>query len=194
MAIDLSVLPDEVRALIASQAATILRQQATLDGQAARIEQLRAQLAKLRRMQFGRSSEKLDAAITQLELALEDLEAEQGAQEAATPAAEPPDAPGPAKPARRPLPDHLPRHVVEHVTACSCPFEPAVQRCILLPADQGVELFDDLSGPHQGGDRCFDDGDRDRLRARQRVARRGQQAHHGPGRRDTAQPLDIDLL
>ncbi len=121
MAIDLSVLPDEVRALIASQAATILRQQAALDGQAARIEQLRAQLAKLRRQQFGRSSEKLDAAITQLELALEDLEEEQGAQEAATPAAEPPDAPGHARPARRSLPDHLPRHVVEHVTACECP-------------------------------------------------------------------------
>ena len=99
MAIDLSVLPDEVRALIASQAATILRQQATLDGQAARIEQLRMQLAKLRRMQFGRSSEKLDAAVTQLELALEDLEEEQGAQAAATPAAEPPDAPGHARPA-----------------------------------------------------------------------------------------------
>ena len=124
MAIDLSVLPDEVRALIASQAATILRQQATLDGQAARIEQLRMQLAKLRRMQFGRSSEKLDAAITQLELALEDLEEEQGAKEAANPAVEPsgtPDAPSHAKPARRPLPDHLPRHVIEHVTACACP-------------------------------------------------------------------------
>ena len=120
MAIDLSVLPDEVRALIVSQAATILRQQAALDGQAARIEQLRAQLAKLRRMQFGRSSEKLDAAITQLELALEDLEEEQGAQEA-TPAAEPPDAPGHARPGRRALPDHLPRLVVEHVTACGCP-------------------------------------------------------------------------
>ena len=93
----LSVLPDEVRALIASQAATILRQQAALDGQAARIKQLRAQLAKLRRMQFGRSSERLDAAITQLELALEDLEEEQGVQGAANPDAEPsetPSAPG----------------------------------------------------------------------------------------------------
>ena len=118
MAIDLSVLPDEVRALIASQAATILRQQAALDGQAARIEQLRAQLAKLRRMQFGRSSEKLDAAITQLELALEDLEEEQGVQEAAIPAAEPSAALGYARPARRSLPEHLPRHVVEHATAC----------------------------------------------------------------------------
>ncbi len=97
MAVDLSVLPDEVRALIVSQAATILRQQAALDGQAARIEQLRVQLVKLRRMQFGRSSEKLDAAITQLELALEDLEEEQGTQEAAAPVAEPSDVPGPAR-------------------------------------------------------------------------------------------------
>ncbi len=79
------------------------------------------QLAKLRRMQFGRSSEKLDAAITQLELALEDLEEEQGAQEAAIPAAEPPDVTSTVKPIRRPLPDHLPRHVVEHATACACP-------------------------------------------------------------------------
>ena len=130
MAIDLSVLPDEVRALIASQAATILRQQAALDGQAARIEQLRAQLAKLRRMQFGRSSEKLDAAIIQLELALEDLEEEQGAQEAANPADEPSEASGHARPARCPLPDHLPRHVIEHVTACACPACGGTLRCL----------------------------------------------------------------
>ena len=63
MSIDLSLLPDEVRALFATQAATIARQQAELDGQQARIALLRAQLAKLRRLQFGRSSEKLDTAI-----------------------------------------------------------------------------------------------------------------------------------
>jgi hypothetical protein len=44
VALDLSALPDEVRALIAMQAATIAR--------------LQAQLAKLRRMHFGRSSER----------------------------------------------------------------------------------------------------------------------------------------
>ena len=38
------------------------------------IEQLKLQLAKLRRKQFGRSSEQLDAQIAQLELTLEDLE------------------------------------------------------------------------------------------------------------------------
>jgi transposase len=38
------------------------------------IEQYQAQLHKLRRMQFGRSSEVLDKQIRQLELKLEDLE------------------------------------------------------------------------------------------------------------------------
>jgi transposase len=40
------------------------------------IEQLKLQLAKLRRMQFGRKSEKLDRQIEQLETRLEDLLAE----------------------------------------------------------------------------------------------------------------------
>ena len=63
VALDLSALPDEVRALIAMQAATIAR--------------LQAQLAKLRRMHFGRSSERLASSIAQLELVLEDLEEQQ---------------------------------------------------------------------------------------------------------------------
>jgi chromosome segregation ATPase len=42
------------------------------------IEQLKLQLAKLRRMQFGRKSEKLDRQIEQLETRLEDLLAEEG--------------------------------------------------------------------------------------------------------------------
>jgi transposase len=63
VALDLSALPDEVRALIAMQAATIAR--------------LQAQLAKLRRMHFGRSSERLASSTAQLELALEDLEEQQ---------------------------------------------------------------------------------------------------------------------
>ena len=38
------------------------------------IEQLRLELAKLKRLKFGRSSERLDARIAQLELTLEELE------------------------------------------------------------------------------------------------------------------------
>ena len=85
------MLPDEVRALIAAQAATIARQQTEIDGQQARIALLPAQLAKLRRLQFGRSSEKLDTAIAKLELALEDLEEESGAKATAQPPEPTPD-------------------------------------------------------------------------------------------------------
>ena len=42
------------------------------------IEQLKLQVAKLRRVQFGRKSEKLDRQIEQLETRLEDLLAEEG--------------------------------------------------------------------------------------------------------------------
>src|SRR5579864_734542 len=58
------------------------------------IEHLKLLLAKLRRMQFGRRSEKIERKIEQLELRLEDLESKQA--EAAAPAeAQPAAAPRP---------------------------------------------------------------------------------------------------
>ena len=48
-----------------------------LNTRAVEIEHLKLQIAKLRRMQFGRKSEKLDHQIEQLELQLEDLQAGQ---------------------------------------------------------------------------------------------------------------------
>lgn len=119
---DLSTLPADVRALIEAQAATIARQDAELMAHRATIETMRLQLARLRRMQFGRSSEKVDAEIAQLTLALEDIEAgiDRGSELADT------GAPAPGgelsqKPARRPLPGHLPRTTVSHEAACACP-------------------------------------------------------------------------
>ena len=50
------------------------------------IEHLKLQIARLKRMQFGRSSEKLNAQIEQLELIVEDLEEEQARIEQAGPA------------------------------------------------------------------------------------------------------------
>ena len=122
MALDISVLPEEARALIASQAATIARQQAELTERQWQIVRLQGQLAKLRRMQFGRSSERLDDAIAQLELALEDLEEQETNSRPIddAPAAPVADA-DVLKPARRPLPEHLPREIVTHPTACACP-------------------------------------------------------------------------
>jgi transposase len=84
------------------------------------IEQLKLQLAKLKRMKFGRSSEQLDAQIAQLELSLEELEANAAA---ATSAAEP-TVRAATRPTRQALPEQLPReaHVHEPATGtCDCP-------------------------------------------------------------------------
>src|SRR5436305_14599340 len=79
------------------------------------IEKLRFQIAKLRRMQFGRSSERLTRQIEQLELRLEELEAGE-AEEISKAAAE--DRPLPihegTRPKRNKLPDELPRQEVVH--------------------------------------------------------------------------------
>ena len=121
VALDISALPDEARALIAAQAATIARQQMQLNESQKLITRLQTQLAKLRRMQFGRSSERLNTEIAQLELALEELEEHDATRsgEAVTVAAA--GALDVLKPVRRPLPDHLPRETVMHPTVCTCP-------------------------------------------------------------------------
>ena len=81
------------------------------------IERLTARIAKLRRMQFGRSSEKIDREIEQLELLLDDLHENQGDR-----AERQSVLPEPArKPIRRPLPEHLPREEITHVDGCVCP-------------------------------------------------------------------------
>ncbi|MGK9232535.1 IS66 family transposase [Inquilinus limosus] len=90
------------------------------------IEKLKVQLAWLRRIQFGRSSERLDREIEQLELKLEELEAGDARQEAAAEASGTPvTRPDRRLPKRRPLPDHLPREEIVHQPgdegACRCP-------------------------------------------------------------------------
>jgi len=96
------------------------------------IEHLKAQLAVLRRARFGRSSEKLDREIDQLELVLGELEesvaesnarTEQAKQERASPAHAKASSAQPAdrKPGgRKPLPAHLPRERVLHEPAAAC--------------------------------------------------------------------------
>jgi len=84
------------------------------------IEQLKLQLARLKRLKFGRSSEQLDAQIAQLELSLEELEANAAADPAPKAPAEEPS----TRAARKPLPTQLPRvpHVHEPATGnSSCP-------------------------------------------------------------------------
>jgi transposase len=79
------------------------------------IEKLKVQLARLKRIKFGQSSERLAAQIDQLELTLEDLETDQALQECVIVGALPkPVDTQKRKPKRAPLPDHLPREDVIH--------------------------------------------------------------------------------
>ena len=106
-------LPDDVEIL----KQIVLEQRARLLSNKLQIEQLKLELSKLKRMQFGRSSEQLDEKIAQLELTLEELEA----REAALPPAVIAALPERVKPVRRPLPENLPRETVVHSSASQCP-------------------------------------------------------------------------
>jgi hypothetical protein len=72
-------LPDDIARSSAAARARCAdwRCRGTTSARTTLIENLKLQIAKLKRMQFGRSSEKLKAQIEQLELIVEDLEATQ---------------------------------------------------------------------------------------------------------------------
>lgn len=92
--------------------------QAMVVAQQAEIEHLKLIIAKLRRMQFGQSSEKIDEMVGQLELALEELEtgkAERAGLTEITPSGE-----ASGKPVRKPLPAQLPRDTVVHAPEHAC--------------------------------------------------------------------------
>jgi transposase len=114
MEIDLANLPRDPDAL-----QVLVRQLAgAIKTQGLRIAQLEARIAKLKRMQFGQSSEKITREIEQLELELDELHEEEGARAAERPAAVQALV---EKPYRRPLPDHLPREEQIHEPSCVCP-------------------------------------------------------------------------
>lgn len=111
-----------LRGQLAEREADLAMARAELTGAHLLIEHYKAQLNKLRRMQFGRSSEALDAQIHQLELRLEDLEEGDAARKAAAQHSAPG---GPERerrqPVRRPLPEHLPREDIIHPAGDVCP-------------------------------------------------------------------------
>src|SRR5579863_6526033 len=104
-------LPDLDMLDVQSLKALVLAKQAELDSRTTQIESLKLLIVKLKRMHFGPSSEKHDRDLQQLELRLEDLEANQAAAEPPpiVPATVAWKQPAPLKPARRPLPAELPR-------------------------------------------------------------------------------------
>ena len=92
----------------------------------AMIKHLKLEIAKLRREQYGQSPERGARLIEQMELQLEELEADATGDEIAAERAAARSTSVAAferrRPARKPFPEHLPRErvVVEAPTACTC--------------------------------------------------------------------------
>lgn len=126
-------LPTDVAALhaiiaaqtgeLAVQAEALAAAKAGLVTKTLEVEKLRIELVRLKRMQFGRSSEKIARAVEQLELALEEAEETAAAEAPAAAPAEDDTEAGKIRRnrARRPLPEHLPRVDQPHDSAESCP-------------------------------------------------------------------------
>ena len=108
-------------ARIAELEAALVAAKADISARDTLIETLRVQLAQLKRLTFGQSSERLAQQIEQLELTLEELEGEAAVSDART--VEPiasAERPSPV----RSLPAHLPRteqRIEPDAGTCNCP-------------------------------------------------------------------------
>jgi transposase len=118
---DAATLPDldqldfqALKALIVALHEQVFSHRKQLASRDAEIEHLKLLIAKLRRMKFGRSSEKWDRQIEQLELQLGELEASRTKEAAAVKEPAPTNIPG-SRSVRRPLPAHLPREVRKYL-------------------------------------------------------------------------------
>jgi transposase len=130
-----SPLPDDIealKALLASATRRANEAEAKLANAHAResateavIAHLKLQIAKLRREQYGASAERTRRLLEQMELQLEDLEADAAEDDLAAEAAAKKTATVTAferkRPARKPFPEHLPRERVVVPAPCSCP-------------------------------------------------------------------------
>lgn len=102
---------DALKALLRAQQSELQQKDNELQSNKLLIEQLKLQIAKLKRMQFGKSSEKIENEILQLTLELEKLEDNQALREyTAEPQVLPTTVARVSKP-RRVFPDHLPREI-----------------------------------------------------------------------------------
>jgi transposase len=106
----------EMADVMAQERAELTAAKATVKAQTLRIEKLEHRVARLLRVQFGRSSEKMD--IAQLRLMFEEVDAPEPANDEvpAAPVAKSARKPG----SRAPLPAHFPRQTVDHLPSlCS---------------------------------------------------------------------------
>jgi transposase len=97
-------------AVLVAQHHQLLETQQRLASRESEVAHLKLLIVKLQRMQFGRRSEKVQRQIEQLELRLEELEANKTA-ESTSPESRAVAPTFGTKPRRGPLPDHLPREV-----------------------------------------------------------------------------------
>jgi transposase len=124
---------DRLRAALAAAEARadaaevdLAQAQAVVSSAEAMISALKLEIAKLRRAQYGKSSERRARLIDQLELQLEELEAAAAEDEARAADASRKTSTVRAferrRPSRKPFPEHLPRErvVIEAPAACGC--------------------------------------------------------------------------
>ncbi|MBB3967381.1 transposase [Rhizobium metallidurans] len=113
-------------ARVASAEADLAQVRAVVTTSEAMIRHLKLEIAKLRREQYGQSSERRARLIDQMELQLEELEADATEDEIAAErvAAEVVQVPAfeRRRPVRKPFPEHLPRErlIIEAPSTCTC--------------------------------------------------------------------------
>jgi transposase len=152
MSFDPTELPQDVEALrrlIVAEREELAAARAGLLAKVLEIGKLKIQIARLRRQQYGRSSEKMARELGQFELRLEELEAEEAAGPAAPAQPDEAEATTPAKTGtsgRRPLPAHLPRHEVVHEPSCACPTCGGAMRKV---GEDVTEVLDYIPGRFQ---------------------------------------------
>ena len=115
---------EELKALFLAQTAELAAAKAGLLSKTLEAEKLKVQIARLKRLSFGTSSERMSRELEQLELKLEEIETAEAEAEAAleiAAAEEPAPEKAPAKKPRRKLPEALPRREIVHEPACACP-------------------------------------------------------------------------
>jgi transposase len=131
----ISALPTDMEALLAFAAAAVLRADeaeaklananARESATAALIAHLKLQIAKLKREQYGASAERTRRLLDQMELQLEELEADASEDALVAEAAAEKTASVRSferkPPVKKPFPEHLPRERVVVPSPCSCP-------------------------------------------------------------------------
>jgi transposase len=131
----ISALPNDMEALLAFAAAAVFRADeaeaklanatARESATAALIAHLKLQIAKLKREQYGASAERTRRLLDQMELQLEELEADASEDALVAEAAAEKTASVRSferkPPVKKPFPEHLPRERVVVPSPCSCP-------------------------------------------------------------------------